>query len=60
MENVSQMKINMIAPKVYAQKCPVCNGFGTVRYGEVVCPGCLGKGYILVPTEMEGMPKYEK
>ena len=26
-------------------KCPVCNGFGTVKYGEKTCQACNGKGY---------------
>lgn len=34
-------------------KCPVCNGFGTVRYGEKICHACKGDGYILVPAKEE-------
>jgi DnaJ-class molecular chaperone len=34
-----------------AQKCPVCNGFGTLKYGTIKCHGCDGKGYILIPAE---------
>ena len=40
-----------IKPTVYAQKCPQCNGYGTVSYGTKVCDVCLGKKYILVPLE---------
>ena len=37
-----------------AQRCPVCNGFGTLKYGEIVCQACKGKGYVLVPTQKDG------
>jgi len=33
-----------------AQSCPVCNGFGTLKYGTKVCQACRGKGYVLVPN----------
>jgi DnaJ-class molecular chaperone len=45
-------------PKVHSEKCPVCNGFGTLKYGEIVCHACKGKGYIIVPNEIE-REKYE-
>jgi DnaJ-class molecular chaperone len=38
-------------PAAIAQKCPVCNGFGTLRHGDLICHGCTGKGYVLVPTQ---------
>lgn len=38
-------------PKYLPVKCAVCNGFGTLKYGELVCHGCEGKGYILVPPD---------
>jgi len=46
-------------PAYHAEKCPVCNGFGTLKYGAIVCQGCKGQGYILVPNfkregEIEG------
>lgn len=40
-------------PKVHSEKCPVCNGFGTLKYGEILCHACKGKGYIVVPNEIE-------
>lgn len=46
-------QIEDIIPKVIAQKCPVCNGFGTLKYGEIVCHACKGRGYILIPNEIE-------
>ena len=39
-----------ITPKYIAQKCPVCNGFGTLKFGEKVCNACNGKCYVLVPN----------
>lgn len=48
------IEIAEVKPAYYAQKCPVCNGFGTLRFGKEVCHGCKGKGYILIPTEMGG------
>lgn len=33
---------------VVAQRCPVCNGFGTLKYGSILCHACEGKGYILI------------
>lgn len=42
-------------PQLHAEKCPVCNGFGTLKYGTKICQACKGKGYILVPNrEAEG------
>ena len=32
------------------QKCPVCGGYGTLKYGTLKCHGCKGRGYILVPA----------
>ena len=42
-----------VEPKTYAQKCPVCNGFGSLKYGSKVCQGCNGRGWILVPVDRE-------
>lgn len=38
-------------PSKFPIKCVVCNGFGTLKYGEIVCHACKGKGYILVPAK---------
>ena len=40
-------------PDKLAQRCPVCNGFGTLKYGEKVCQACEGKGYVLVPAKKD-------
>lgn len=34
-------------------KCPVCNGFGTLKYGTVKCQGCSGKGWVVVNQDRE-------
>lgn len=39
-----------IEPTFIAQKCPVCNGWGTVSYKRIPCHACDGQGFILVPT----------
>jgi DnaJ-class molecular chaperone len=38
-----------IKPSYIAQRCPVCNGWGTVSFKRVQCHACGGKGFILVP-----------
>ena len=45
-----QYGIEKIKPQVHAERCVVCNGFGTLKYGEKKCQACKGKGYILVPN----------
>ena len=52
--NVSPIKIGNFIPQYYAQECPVCHGFGTLRHGSKQCQGCQGKGYVVVPTGMDG------
>ena len=37
-------------PSYVAQKCPVCNGWGTVSFKKIECHACLGRGYLLIPT----------
>ena len=41
------------------QKCVVCNSFGTLKYGKVICHGCNGKGYIVIDGQT-GFPVDEK
>ena len=45
-------KIKFVAAKL-AQRCPVCNGFGTINYGKATCHACNGRGYVLVPAREE-------
>ena len=37
--------------KHVGQRCPVCNGFGSLKYGTKVCQACSGKGFILIEAE---------
>lgn len=48
-----QHKVKVIQVKVkhLPIECPVCHGFGTLKYGSKVCQACKGKGYVLVPAE---------
>ena len=32
----------------HSERCPVCNGFGTVGSNNKTCHGCGGDGYVLV------------
>ena len=32
-------------------KCPVCNGFGTLKYGEKICQACNGTGFVVIDNE---------
>lgn len=41
--------------KFTAQKCPVCNGFGTLKYGQIKCQGCKGRGYVVINNQT-GLP----
>ena len=46
--NDTKIKVNKIP-----FKCPVCGGFGTLKYGAIKCHGCEGKGYIVVAQEVK-------
>lgn len=54
MENLQKItefvKVRKVKPTQIGQKCPVCSGFGTLKYGTIKCHGCKGKGFILVPV----------
>jgi len=45
-----KIDIEKITPQMHAEICPVCNGFGTLKYGAKTCQACEGKGYVLVPN----------
>ena len=44
-------KVNNAFPKQLPIKCPVCNGFGNLKYGTLTCHGCKGRGYVLVDAK---------
>lgn len=50
---VSNSNILDLKPQYIAQRCPVCNGWGTVSFKRIACHACEGKGYITIPTERE-------
>ena len=37
--------------KFSIHKCVVCNGYGTLKYGEKTCQGCNGRGYVTINNE---------
>ena len=47
-------QIAQATPTYTAQKCPVCNGWGTVSFKRIVCHACKGLGYILIPIKIDG------
>jgi DnaJ-class molecular chaperone len=36
-------------------KCIVCNGFGTLKFGQIKCHACNGRGYITI-DKLTGLP----
>lgn len=40
-------------------RCPVCNGFGTLKYGEIKCQACEGKGYVVVEQKYSQKDRQE-
>lgn len=45
-----KMIIKEVTPQFHSERCPVCNGFGSLKYGTKICQGCHGKGYVIVPN----------
>lgn len=37
--------------KFLNQKCGLCNGFGTLKYGTIPCKPCRGLGIVVVDQE---------
>lgn len=54
-----KIEIENVKPELHAEKCPVCNGFGTLKYGEIQCHTCEGRGMVLVPNFIEREIEYE-
>ena len=50
-ENLIKTDSTLYTPAQLGQRCPVCNGFGSLKYGEIKCHGCEGRGWILVPVK---------
>lgn len=51
---------NVSQPKKIPFKCPVCNGFGTLKYGTIVCQGCEGRGWVIVNQDGQTEEAYAK
>ena len=49
-----------VEPEVIVQKCPTCNGHGTVGYDRKICHGCRGKGYVYVPVKAKDLKELIK
>ena len=43
--------VKKIEPNRIPFRCPVCNGFGTVKHGSLTCHACGGKGYVVVDNK---------
>ena len=39
---------NQVSPTKIPFKCPVCNGFGSLKWGSKICHACHGKGYVVI------------
>jgi len=51
--------IKEVTPQFHSERCPVCNGFGSLKYGTKTCQGCRGKGYVIVPNfNFDGETEY--
>ena len=53
MEEIKPQSNIRFVPSKIAQRCPVCNGFGTLKWGTIECQACNTTGYVLVPAKME-------
>jgi len=53
MNHQEEPKVNdvKIEIKKVPFRCPVCAGFGSLKYGTIKCHGCEGKGFIVVSQE---------
>lgn len=47
----TEIKVIEATPRELPILCPVCHGFGTLKYGSIKCQGCDGKGWVLVPAQ---------
>lgn len=56
-------QVKEIEPKVIPFRCPVCNGFGTLKHGTIECHACKGKGYVVIENERKidrNEPKHKR
>ena len=55
---MSDPQIDQQNSKYTPFKCVVCNGFGTLKYGQKTCQGCKGRGYVVINNDT-GLPVIE-
>lgn len=48
---MTTQNVENITPKKIPFRCPVCNGFGTLKHGSIKCHACEGKGYVVIDNE---------
>ena len=58
--NEKLIETKEVEPEVIVQKCPTCNGHGTVGYDRKICHGCHGKGYVYVPVKAKDLKELLK
>lgn len=47
-ERIENPPVTRDTSQPVAVRCPVCNGFGTLKYGTMTCHACNGKGYLVI------------
>lgn len=50
-ERTATVNDTKVTVKKIPFRCPVCNGFGNLKHGTLVCQGCKGKGYVIVDQD---------
>lgn len=41
-------RTDTVISRFIPHKCPVCNGFGTLKYGAKTCQACKGSGAVVI------------
>lgn len=56
---LTRVKIIAVKPAYHSEVCPVCHGFGSLKWGTKPCQACRALGYILVPNfVLDGRTEY--
>jgi len=53
--DMTDREIDSSTENYSAQRCPVCNGFGTVSNKRIECHGCQGRGFVVI-DKTTGLP----
>ena len=51
---MNNIQTTEVKPKRVPFRCPVCNGFGTLKHGSKTCQACSGTGYVVIEQEKDG------